>query len=62
LAGIGDLNQDDHQDLAVGAPFDDNGGTDKGATWILFLGPTESHYDTSEGIIFGSLSSTIQQQ
>ncbi|MCG8070862.1 MAG: integrin alpha [Candidatus Thiodiazotropha taylori] len=62
LAGIGDLNQDDHQDLAVGAPFDDNGGTDKGATWILFLGPTESHYDTSEGIIFGSLSSAIQQQ
>jgi hypothetical protein len=62
LAALGDLNDDDHQDLAVGAPFDDNGGTDKGAAWILFLDETETHYDTSEGIIFGSLSNAVQQQ
>lgn len=60
LANLGDLNGDDHTDLAVGARLDDSGGNNKGATWILFLGPTETHYDTSEGIIFGSLSSLNQ--
>jgi hypothetical protein len=62
LASIGDLNDDDHQDLAVGVPFDDDNGSDKGAVWILFLDETETHYDTSEGIIFSALSSAIQQQ
>jgi hypothetical protein len=34
---IGDLDGDSITDLAVGAPFDDDGGTDRGATWILFM-------------------------
>ena len=37
LAGIGNLNGKDLRDLAVGAPLDNDGGTDKGAVWILFL-------------------------
>ena len=39
LAGDGflDLDNDDIQDLAVGAPGDDDGGSDRGAVWILFL-------------------------
>ncbi len=38
-AAIGDLDGDGTADLAVGAPFDDDGGTDRGAVWILFLNP-----------------------
>jgi hypothetical protein len=37
LASTGDLNRDGVTDLAVGAPGDDDGGTDRGAVWILFL-------------------------
>jgi hypothetical protein len=37
VASIGDLNGDGVTDLAVGAPGDDDGGTDRGAVWILFL-------------------------
>ena len=37
IAGIGDLNGDGAFDLAVGAPGDDKGGTDRGGVWILFL-------------------------
>ena len=37
VAGIGDLNGDGTFDLAVGAPLDDDDGTNRGAVWILFL-------------------------
>ena len=37
VASPGDLNDDGVADLAVGAPGDDAGGTDRGAVWILFL-------------------------
>jgi hypothetical protein len=37
VTAMGDLNQDGFLDLAVGAPLDDDGGTDRGAVWILFL-------------------------
>ncbi len=37
IAPIGDLNNDGIVDLAVGAREDDDGGTDKGAVWILFM-------------------------
>jgi hypothetical protein len=37
VAGIGDLDKDGTPDLAVGAPGDDAGGTDRGGVWILFL-------------------------
>ncbi len=34
---LGDLDLDGVVDLAVGAPLDDDGGSDKGAVWVLFL-------------------------
>ena len=37
VAAIGDLNNDGVTDLAVGADFDDDGGTERGAVWILFM-------------------------
>lgn len=37
VANIGDLNNDGVIDLAVGAYRDDDGGTDNGATYIIFL-------------------------
>jgi hypothetical protein len=37
MAAIGDLNSDGFQDLAVGAPENDAGGTNTGCVYILFL-------------------------
>ena len=37
MSGIGDLDGDGIGELAVGALFDDDGGTDRGAVWVLFL-------------------------
>lgn len=37
IANIGDLDNDGVIDLAVGVPYDDNNGTDRGAVWILFM-------------------------
>ncbi len=37
VAALGDLDGDGNRDLAVGAAFDDDGGTNQGAVWILFL-------------------------
>ena len=37
VAGLGDLDGDGTEDLAVGAPKDDDVRTDFGAVWILFL-------------------------
>jgi len=37
VAGIGDLDNDGIPDLAVGAPDSNEGGTDRGSVWILFL-------------------------
>lgn len=40
LAGIGDVNADGVPDIAVGAPYDDNGpGINNGALWIVRLQP-----------------------
>jgi hypothetical protein len=37
---IGDLDSDGIEDLAVGARYDDDGGFNRGAVWILFLNDT----------------------
>jgi hypothetical protein len=59
-AGTGDLNRDTVPDLAVGTPGDDDGGTSRGAVWILFLnsdGTVKSHQKISdtEGEFTGAL-------
>jgi hypothetical protein len=37
IVSLGDLDGDGVRDLAVGAAGDDDGGTERGAVWILFL-------------------------
>ena len=37
IAGLGDLDNDGVEDIAVGANKDDTGGTDRGAFYVLFL-------------------------
>ncbi len=51
VASLGDLDGDNVGDLAVGAWFDDDGGTDRGAVWVLFLnknGTVKSHQKISD--------------
>ena len=38
MAALGDFNGDGVIDLVVGAEDDDDGGADRGAVWLLFLG------------------------
>lgn len=50
VARIGDLDRDGIEDIAVGAPNDDDGGENKGAVWILFLnanGTVKNHQKIS---------------
>jgi hypothetical protein len=44
IVGLGDLDGDGVNDIAVGANFDDDGGTDKGALWVLFMSPITVGY------------------
>jgi hypothetical protein len=60
LAALGDLNNDGVADLAVGAPYDDDGGTNRGAIWNLFLASDGTVISTqkiseTEGSFSGSL-------
>jgi len=51
LATLGDLDGDNVVDLAVSSLFDDDGGTDRGAVWILFLnadGTVKGHQKISD--------------
>ncbi len=51
VASLGDLDGDGVGDLAVGAYADDDGGSDRGAVWILFLntdGTVKSHQKISD--------------
>ncbi|MEW8029803.1 MAG: integrin alpha [Candidatus Thiodiazotropha sp.] len=52
VAQLGDLDGDDINDLAVGASLDDDGGTDKGAVWMLFMDEVDTDHDRQEGGIF----------
>lgn len=40
LAGIGHFNNDSYDDLAVGAPYNDTGGADRGRVYIFYGGPS----------------------
>jgi len=44
LANVGDLNGDGTPELAVGSPYDDQNGTDRGALWVLFMSPVSVGY------------------
>lgn len=44
IVGLGDLNRDGNQDIATSAMLDDDGGTDKGAMWVLFMNPVKIGY------------------
>ncbi len=51
VASLGDLDGDSVSDLAVGAWQDDDGGSSRGAVWILFLNPdgtVKSHQKISD--------------
>src|SRR5262245_32750839 len=51
LAPLGDLDGDGHPELAAGAWYDDDGGIDQGAVWLLFLdadGKVKSEQKISE--------------
>ena len=61
IASIGDLDGDDRTDLAVGASLDNSGGNDKGAVWMLFMEAVDSHFDDSDGLIFGQFSNGLEQ-
>ncbi|MCB0401417.1 MAG: FG-GAP repeat protein, partial [Flavobacteriales bacterium] len=57
---IGDLDNDGVIDIAISAPNDDDGGTDRGAVWICFM--TDSGYVKSEQKIsdtVGSFTGTL---
>ncbi len=63
VANIGDLDGDGVNDLAVGAIYDDAGGTDRGAVHILFMntdGSVDSTVEINDSTTNGQL--TIQLQ
>ena len=60
IINIGDVDNDGHDDLAVGAANDDDGGTDRGAVYILFMdgnGAVDSYQKISD--TQGSFTATI---
>ena len=51
MAELGDVDRDGVADIAVGARYDDDGGTNRGAVWILFLnrdGTVKNHQKISD--------------
>ena len=63
FAALGDINGDGHQDVAVGAEYDDDGGTWNGAIYLLSLDTSGSVLNTQKisalsGGFTGTLSGT----
>jgi len=64
VSGAGDLNGDGYDDVVIGAPYDDNFGTDAGAAYVYFGGSEMdtildvSLYDYTTGNNFGNTVST----
>jgi fibronectin type 3 domain-containing protein len=60
VAGLGDLDGDGINDVAVGAYIDDDGGTDRGAVYVLFMnsdGTVKSYQKISDTA--GSFTATL---
>ncbi|MCI5121806.1 MAG: hypothetical protein D3908_11575, partial [Candidatus Electrothrix sp. AUS4] len=60
IASIGDVDGDGVPDLAVGSAYDDDGGTNRGALWILLMNTDgtvkeEQKISSTEGGFFGIL-------
>jgi len=65
ICTIGDINFDGVVDIAVGSRTDDDGGTDRGAVWILLLnsdGTVLSHskISSTQGGFTGSIADGVQ--
>tara|TARA_B100001057_G_scaffold231612_1_gene231860 strand:+ start:217 stop:1761 length:1545 start_codon:yes stop_codon:yes gene_type:complete len=45
VSGVGDIDGDMVQDIAVSAPFDDDGGNNIGAVWVIFMNPDGTSKD-----------------
>ncbi|MCP4959503.1 MAG: hypothetical protein GY925_09575, partial [Actinomycetia bacterium] len=63
VAGLGDLDGDGIVDIAVGALRDDDGGTDRGAVYVLFLNAdgtvkAEQKISSTTGSLIGPLDDT----
>lgn len=63
VCNIGDLNGDGITDIGVGARFDDDGGADRGAVYVLFLDTngtvkSEQKISDTQGNFTGTLNNT----
>ncbi len=47
VSAAGDVNGDGYADILVGARFDDTGGTNNGAAFVIFGGPTTGNVELS---------------
>ncbi len=47
VAAAGDVNGDGYQDFIIGAPFNDDGGTDAGNAYLIFGGPSLTSFNLS---------------
>jgi hypothetical protein len=61
VTALGDLNGDAVSDLAVGAFGTNDGGTDRGAVWVLFLGDcvVDPTYIDFGSVVIGNSADTI---
>jgi hypothetical protein len=62
VASLGDLDGDGAGDLAAGAFYDDDGGNNRGAVWVLFLDGASAcpaDFDDSGDVGFADLLSII---
>jgi hypothetical protein len=52
VAGVGNLDMERSTDLAVGAPFTDDGGIDTGSVWVLFMDKVDTSTECERNALF----------